>query len=97
MFSDYDIELNVDSLERYWHGDDWMDALGSILVRCPWKPASYQEGWLTRMAVFKDGFRIDFHLTDHVLDNHVPLLLVLLGISLPAYLVTMYHLIENNT
>ena len=49
------------------------------------------------MAVFKDGFRIDFHLTDHVLDNHVPLLLVLLGISLPTCLISMYHLVENNT
>lgn len=64
VFSDFDIELYVDDLRSYWNSDGWMDAFGPILVRCPWQPASYREGWLTRMAVFKDGFRIDFQITD---------------------------------
>ena len=63
-FSDFDIEVYVDNLESYRHNDDWMKAFGPILVRCPWKPESLEEGWLTRMAVFKNGFRIDFQLTD---------------------------------
>lgn len=67
IFSDFDIEVYVDNLGRYGTSDDWMDAFGTILVRCPWKPTSFEEGWLTRMAVFKDGFRIDFQLTDQEL------------------------------
>lgn len=64
VLSDFDIEVYVESLESYRHNDDWMNAFGPILVRCPWKPESLEDGWLTRMAVFKDGFRIDFQLTD---------------------------------
>ncbi len=69
VFSDFDIEVYVDNLDGYKQNDDWMNAFGPILVRCPWEPESLEEGWLTRMAVFKDGFRIDFQLTDQRLDQ----------------------------
>ncbi len=69
QYSDYDIEVYVDDLQQYWEGDDWMRAaFGEILVRFPWKPGSFKDGWLTRLAVFKDGFRIDFQITDGDLD-----------------------------
>lgn len=80
IFSDFDIEIYVKDLSPYWHSDDWLNAFGSILVRCPWKPGSFKDGWLTRMAVFKEGFRIDFQMTDgelaadHYIDGYRVLL-----------------------
>ncbi|MEX2488856.1 MAG: aminoglycoside 6-adenylyltransferase [Pseudomonadales bacterium] len=62
--SDYDIELYVDDLEPYWLGDDWLADLGTPLAKCPWQPGSFKEGWLTRLVLFKEGFRIDFQITD---------------------------------
>ncbi|MEM7017886.1 MAG: aminoglycoside 6-adenylyltransferase [Pseudomonadota bacterium] len=69
-FSDYDINLYVKSLEPLWLNDDWLSEFGSILVRCPWQPGSFREGWLTRMAVFKEGFRIDFQITADTPEIH---------------------------
>jgi hypothetical protein len=67
FFSDFDIEVYTENLESYRHSDDWMAGFGPILVRCPWKPEPLADGWFTRMAVFRDGFRIDCQLTDRKL------------------------------
>ena len=70
QYSDYDIEVYVDDLKPYWDSDGWMEEhFGEILVRFPWKPRSFKDGWLTRLAVFKDGFRIDFQMTDLEVDK----------------------------
>ena len=63
-FSDYDVELYVDDLAPYWQADDWLTAFGDVMVKCPYRPYSFKENWLTRMAVFKQGFRVDFQLSD---------------------------------
>jgi aminoglycoside 6-adenylyltransferase len=67
IFSDFDIELYVEDLAPFRLNDDWLESFGTVLVRCPWKPGSFEDGWLTRMAVFKEGFRIDFQITDRAL------------------------------
>lgn len=69
QYSDYDIVVYVNDWSQFWDNDEWMKpAFGDVLVRWPWKPGSSNEGWLTRLVVFKDGFRIDFQFTEGALD-----------------------------
>ena len=65
FLSDYDITLYVADLQPFRQNDDWLRAFGPILVRWPYKPRSpFDESWLTRLVLFKDGVRIDFQITD---------------------------------
>ena len=65
FLSDYDIELYVTDLQPFQQNDDWLRAFGTILVRWPYKPRStFDEKWITRLILFKDGIRIDFQITD---------------------------------
>lgn len=69
QYSDYDIVVYVNDWSQFWDNDEWMSPyFGEVLVRMPWKPGSTNEGWLTRLVVFKDGFRIDFQINEGALD-----------------------------
>jgi aminoglycoside 6-adenylyltransferase len=50
FLSDYDIELYVSDIEPFQQNDDWLTA--------------FDDKWLTRLVLFKDGVRIDFQITD---------------------------------
>ena len=63
--SDYDIEMYVADLRPFQQNDDWLHAFGPVMVRWPYKPRStFDEKWITRLVLFKDGVRIDFQITD---------------------------------
>ena len=65
FLSDYDIELYVAELEPFLKDDQWLKAFGPIMVRWPLRPSStFDEKWLTRLVLFKDGVRIDFQITN---------------------------------
>lgn len=65
FLSDYDIELYVADLRSFQQNDDWLRVFGPIMVRWPLKPRStFDDKWLTRLVLFKDGVRIDFQITD---------------------------------
>jgi len=65
FLSDYDIELYVSDFEPFRKDDEWLSVFGPIMVRWPLKPRStFDEKWLTRLVLFKDGVRIDFQITD---------------------------------
>ena len=45
--------------------DEWLGVFGPIMVRWPLKPrTTFDENWITRGVVFKDGVRVDFQITD---------------------------------
>ena len=68
FLSDYDIELYVSDLTPFKRDDAWLSDFGPIMVRWPLKPRStFQEGWITRLILFKDGVRIDFQITDQLI------------------------------
>lgn len=63
QFSDYDVVVYVNSLDRY-REDDWLSFFGNVLVKWPLKPESeFGESWLTRLVIFEDRLRIDFQIT----------------------------------
>jgi aminoglycoside 6-adenylyltransferase len=65
FLSDYDIELYVSDIGPFQKDDEWLTAFGPIMVRWPIRPRStFDEKWLTRLVLFKDGVRIDFQITD---------------------------------
>lgn len=65
FLSDYDIELYVADVKPFRKDDEWLSAFGPIMVRWPIRPRStFDEKWLTRLVLFKDGVRIDFQITD---------------------------------
>jgi aminoglycoside 6-adenylyltransferase len=65
FLSDYDIELYVSDITPFQKDDEWLNFLGEIMVRWPLKPRpTLQEGWITRLVLFKDGLRIDFQITN---------------------------------
>lgn len=65
FLSDYDIELYVADLEPFRKDDEWMNGLGPIMIRWPYRPRSTgKDGWITRLVLFSDGVRIDFQITD---------------------------------
>lgn len=65
FLSDYDIELYVGDLESFQRDDQWLEAFGPIMARWPFRPRSTRDdGWITRLVLFKDGVRIDFQITD---------------------------------
>lgn len=65
FLSDYDIELYVANLAPFQKDDQWLSAFGPIMVRWPFKPRSTgNDGWITRLVLFKNGERIDFQITD---------------------------------
>lgn len=67
FLSDYDIELYVKDLDEFTVNDDWLEALGPVMVRWPFTPRStgYKKGhWITRLALFKNGERLDLQITD---------------------------------
>lgn len=65
FLSDYDIALYVADRCPFQKDDAWLRVFGSIMVRWPLKPRStFDEKWLTRLILFKDGVRIDFQITD---------------------------------
>ena len=67
FLSDYDIELFVADMETFQKDDEWLGVFGPIMVRWPFKPRStFDEQWLTRLVLFKDGVRIDFQITDQM-------------------------------
>jgi len=64
--SDYDVELYVRSVEPFLRDDDWLEPFGPILVRWPATPRStFDEAWITRLVLFRDGVRIDFQITEN--------------------------------
>ena len=66
FLSDYDIVLCVADLAPFREDDQWLSAFGPIMVRWPLRPRStFEEGWITRLVLFKDVVRIDFQITDH--------------------------------
>lgn len=65
FLSDYDIVLYVADLAPFRKDDNWLSAFGPILVRWPYRPRSMpNERGVTRLVLFKDGVRIDYHITD---------------------------------
>ncbi len=65
FLSDYDIELYVADIMPFQKDDEWLSAFGPIIVKWPLRPRStFDEKWLTRLVLFKDGVRIDFQITD---------------------------------
>jgi aminoglycoside 6-adenylyltransferase len=65
FLSDYDIELYVADLGPFRENDSWLSAFGPIMVRWPLRPRStFDDKWITRLVLFKDGVRIDFQITD---------------------------------
>lgn len=67
ILSDYDIELYVSDLEAFAKDDEWLQFLGSILVRWPYKPRSTMHpSWITRLVLFDDGVRVDFQITSNL-------------------------------
>lgn len=65
FLSDYDIQLYVADLGPFRADDRWLAAFGPIMVRWPFRPRStFDEEWITRCVIFKDGVRIDFQITD---------------------------------
>ena len=64
FLSDYDIELYVADLAPFMAGDEWLEFLGPIMVRWPYKPRSTMDpDWITRLVLFQDGVRVDFQIT----------------------------------
>ena len=72
FLSDYDIELFVDDLTPFLQSDDWLNAMGTIVVRWPHEPPD--NGQTTTRLVLYENARIDFQikklclLTDYVQD-----------------------------
>jgi aminoglycoside 6-adenylyltransferase len=67
FLSDYDIELYVGDLEPFQRDDGWLDAFGPIMARWPFRPRSTgNDGWITRLVLFRDGVRIDFQISDQL-------------------------------
>ena len=65
FLSDYDIELYVADIGPFQKDDEWLSVFGPIMVRWPFRPRStFDEQWITRLVLFKDGIRIDFQITD---------------------------------
>ncbi len=66
IFSDYDVELYVTSLEEF-NSDDWLNTFGKVLVKWPKKPSStgFGDNWITRLIMFESRLRIDFQITDN--------------------------------
>jgi aminoglycoside 6-adenylyltransferase len=63
--SDYDVELYVGDLTSFQRDDRWLTVFGPIMARWPFRPRSTgDDGWITRLVLFKDGVRIDFQITD---------------------------------
>jgi aminoglycoside 6-adenylyltransferase len=67
FLSDYDIELYVSDIAPFQRDDAWLSVFGEIMVRWPLRPRpTLEEGWITRLVLFKDYLRIDFQITDQV-------------------------------
>jgi aminoglycoside 6-adenylyltransferase len=66
VFSDYDVELYVTSLEEF-KSDDWLSIFGDVLVKWPKKPGSTSDdpNWITRLVMFENRLRIDFQITSN--------------------------------
>lgn len=63
VFSDYDIELYVCSVQPFM-SDDWLSFLGHVMVRWPLKPMpTFDQDWITRLVLFEDWVRVDFQIT----------------------------------
>jgi aminoglycoside 6-adenylyltransferase len=63
--SDYDLDVHVRDVESVMADDSWLDAFGSIIVRWPLRPQpTFDEEWVTQLALFEDGVRIDFQFTE---------------------------------
>jgi len=63
VFSDYDIELYVCSIQPFM-SDDWLSFLGHVMVRWPLKPMpTFDQDWITRLVLFEDWVRVDFQIT----------------------------------
>jgi len=66
FLSDFDIEMFVNNIDIIKKNDDWLKPFGEILVRWPFYPkATFNNNWITRLILFKDGNRIDFQITDN--------------------------------
>jgi aminoglycoside 6-adenylyltransferase len=67
FLSDYDVELYVSDIAPFQRDDEWLSVFGEIMVRWPLRPRpTLEEGWITRLVLFKDYLRIDFQITDQV-------------------------------
>lgn len=65
QFSDYDAVVYTNSLDDF-QTDGWLSFFGKVLVKWPLKPESepeFGENWLTRLVIFENRLRIDFHIT----------------------------------
>lgn len=64
FLSDYDIEVYVKDINPILQNDKWIEPLGEILTRWPYQPKpTFNDNWITRLILFKDGSRIDFQVT----------------------------------
>lgn len=63
--SDYDIEVFVLDRRPFVDDDSWITEFGTIMVRWPRHPSfTIDERWITQLALYQDGVRIDFQITD---------------------------------
>lgn len=66
-FSDYDIALYVNDINKYL-SDDWLKAFGDVLIKWPELPqTTFDENWTTRLVLFQSKTRIDFQITANTL------------------------------
>lgn len=62
VFTDYDIEVFTDSLDRFLEDDTWLNRFGDRLTTVPLVPRE-SDGWVTRLVMYMDGTRIDFQIS----------------------------------
>jgi len=71
VLSDYDIELYVKDVLFFKESDEWIEALGLILIRWPLLPeTTWSADWITRLIQFQDGTRIDLQITEKAPQYH---------------------------
>ncbi len=62
--SDYDLEVFVRDLAPVMADDSWLAPFGELLVRWPRRPGpTGADGWITQLAQFSNGVRLDFQFT----------------------------------
>ncbi|MCA0987618.1 aminoglycoside 6-adenylyltransferase [Guptibacillus algicola] len=62
VFTDYDIEVFAEDLERFLKDDTWLKRFGDRMTTVPLIPRK-NEGWITRLVMYMDGTRVDFQIS----------------------------------
>lgn len=64
LLSDYDVEVYVRDTTAFTQNDIWLAYFGAVMVRWPLYPqATFGDDWISQLALFDDGVRIDFQIT----------------------------------